>query len=791
MAQAGQNESGGPQPEPLPAQVGSSYAQFQLAKAFAATARATDAQEHGHASAKVASWRRVIQNLMTGSVDYGVRTPVNQAPAWATLEVLTGGFATGALLASGPLLPHELATLQRIGPVRPGEERAQLNAYFLSDAGLAELQDWLRTRQYAITVPEEGALLVAAWLVGDGHADQARALLGEISPFFHQLRFYPSPSTRAVEPRSVVYVKDAPTAVKQLNAMGPHPGVLAQQEAVRVWAPFRDRMLALILETVRDDWPCQTYPPDWAERGRGLLNEFTQLRKTHQQCRNPENLGKHFAQLRQLLAQTVSAPQSLTGRDVARIRAILKGYVAKRGAPGSELLTRYRDAQASDVSAPTHDRFAQLVAARACAFPEGLSADDIAQMLSPATSEEALRHGLSIGLLVPASIRRKIEGCLADTPEELTRQGHITSGEVLAKVLVQITSGIRAQAVDDPLLQPVYASVYSAFRMRRSLLLLNLQKQVQIEELPWVAAIDAFRTQGVQEQDVSRQALTHVSAMALAAFPHAILPNKLLQELKALAKGADLKIPLVDELAADIFMGQFSTTFVDAVLQTAQVMQGSLYATYYGIDYQIIAQELSALRGSDAKTQAAATQLFADICGTRAGTVRRSTPAANGMVIEQQQILTTQNLSVLFSALGLRSVLDAQLISMAQQCFRWVCRRQQLKMDDFHARLIMLKNTAYAWRQMIFFLSLQPDRVPEFLQWAAAHLQQQPEAFRARFEAAISGLDLASLGQVPPDEPTGRSRARRFLGWSTQRHWLMPAKEVFTDSLDTETLQNI
>jgi len=59
------------------------------------------------------------------------------------------------------------------------------------------------------------------------------------------------------------------------------------------------------------------------------------------------------------------------------------------------------------------------------------------------------------------------------------------------------------------------------------------------------------------------------------------------------------------------------------------------------------------------------------------------------MIIEQQQILTTQNLAALFTGLDLRDPLSGQFGDLAKQCFRWVCKRQLMKIDQWHARLIM------------------------------------------------------------------------------------------------------
>ncbi|MBK7842034.1 MAG: hypothetical protein IPJ49_31050 [Candidatus Obscuribacter sp.] len=43
--------------------------------------------------------------------------------------------------------------------------------------------------------------------------------------------------------------------------------------------------------------------------------------------------------------------------------------------------------------------------------------------------------------------------------------------------------------IDDPALARLFLQLYIAFRKRRSLLLLNLESQVKLEELPWLSVI--------------------------------------------------------------------------------------------------------------------------------------------------------------------------------------------------------------------------------------------------------------------------------------------------------------
>jgi len=103
-------------------------------------------------------------------------------------------------------------------------------------------------------------------------------------------------------------------------------------------------------------------------------------------------------------------------------------------------------------------------------------------------------------------------------------------------------------------------------------LLLNLESQVKIEELPWVGAIERFGKGKLDTSQVAHQALRDIAFLALTSFPHAILPNKLLQEMRALAKQARLDLPLTDELAADIFMGAFSEKFAEAARRAADLL---------------------------------------------------------------------------------------------------------------------------------------------------------------------------------------------------------------------------
>jgi hypothetical protein len=774
------------------------YAHWQLAKALTTSDQHADAETRERARQKVAKWVKVLEGLIDGSIAAGSRTPVSGVPAWATLEVVTGGFATGALLAAGPIQDHEQKLLAELSSPRNGSERQALNRYFLTDEGVSQLQALLESGCYEIDVPEEGALLVVAWLLDHDEADAARNLLEEIGSFFSQLRFYP----RTVEqPRrfgSRVFVQDVAGTLNVLGAIQPNSQILAQKEAIEVWTPLFDRTVGLFLETldgepprlasgkpaghadaeVTGGWPCQVYPEGWAKRSTQLLDEYAAIRRVHQRCGKPERKKENFYQLRHFLSRCARAPNSLTQQEVARVRLLLAQCITRRGLPNSTECTGLRQRQSQQAGGPTFHEISRVVAARLASYPRDSGVDDVEPAVRPITAEEVTLHKLSSTAEIPESIKRKVERCLTETADELIRRGIITSGETLARVLPQVTSGLRAAGIIDPELLQLYSAIYRAFRRRRSLLLLNLESQVKIEELPWVAAIDQFRQRDLAASDLARGTLQEITALTLISFPQAILPNKLLQELRDLAKQARLDLPLVDELAADIFMGQFVGKFVASAKRAGDLLAGSLYATYYDINYDAIQQlpdERAARKPSwFSRSSGQTDDPFAAMCRARAGaTTTGWDVAVNGMIIEQQQILTTQNLAVLLSGLGLVPELRGHFVDLARRCFEWICLRQQKNPPKWHALLIMLKNTAYAWRQMVVYLSLVPtSEVEQFFAWADWHLSEQPAEFQSRFRPAIEGLRRAAAGQSPEEGTI----ARRFLGWTKERHWLLGPK---------------
>ncbi len=741
------------------------YAVFQLSKALIAHDHTPSPLARFNARRRISRWEQVIAHMLQGTAEYGSRTPLAEIPAWVTLEVITGGFATGNLLAGGELTDYERELAASIPGIRKGFERLDLNAWHLTDDGLKSLQQRLTRGDYSVELPEEAALLTVAWLSSQRRNDEARALIDVIVPFFDRLRFFPATSAQLPISAAHVHIASVGEVKQLLSTLPARAQIFAQKHTIEARLPLYDSAVAHFLLTYQAGWPCRIYPAHWHEQAAELAACYEQLKINK---RSPDRVAELFL----LLEQCARDAQSLTGRQVGRIRRVVDDFVRKHGAPDCASHLAFREDQLRQVSGPEHHLIARAVAKRLSKYPAQSGICDFGDLVMPLDVEDAADCAQGEGVAIPAPILRRVQRCRSGTISELIEHGLITSGDTIARVLPAMTAQLSSAGLRDDTLRGIYASTYQAFRRRRSLLLLNLQRQVGFSELPWIASIEGDRQSGIGAASAARQALVESSALTLHAFPYAILPNKLLQEFGALVDAAELDLPLVEDVAADIFMGRFSPKFADGARRAGRVIEGSLYARYYAID----PEELAGLITRGRRRARVASSAFSALCAKRAQAGLGSWhPASNGTILEQQQILTTQNLALLFDELGLKGLLSTRLAGMVQASFEWICKRHQMHTDRYHARLIMLKNTAYAWRQMVFYLAmLNEHECTDALKSIEACFARQPQAFRERFLPVMIGLRKAAAGEVLSQQGMTADGARVFLGWTTTRHWLLP-----------------
>lgn len=797
------------------------YALGQLERALEKAASAGDAAARKRAGVKAEKWRAVVDGMAGGQLSVGSRTPVADTPAWVTLEVVHGGFATGRYLAETPLRDDEVARLASVPEEVPGTtDRERLNLWYLSDEGQAELVAALSGERYRVDVPEDAALMVVAWLLDTGHYEDALDLVAQLRPLMHRLRLTPRFEPVPRPSGATVRLEPVGDVRKSLRNRQVNPQIGAMLETLRVWHPLFDRLVALWCETVGGDlphlsdesdeeagsggrargtvrgtvrggWPCRAWPEGWADRRRQWLADYRSASLRYGLSRRHLHPKGNFFRLRTALEQCEYDSRDLSAREVGWIRRALANTITKHGAPGSETRAALRAAQASVAARPTHATLAQVVAGRLDRYPDEGGIPSIDPIAADVEQDEA--DGVPPGYPIPSHLVTKATRALEAPIEELVDRGVIGSGEVLARVLPQVTADLVAGNVDDPRLAALYARTYAAFRRRRSLLLLNLEHHIQFEELPWISVLGQFRPRRSHAARGAREALRQTTLLALRAFPYAILPNPLVRELGALATQAEVPMPLVEEVAADIFMGTFTMKWREAAVIASERLAGSLYARYYDLpgagfwtNPRRRGRVLDAATGKWGKNTA---DDFADLCAWRAEEAHVSPRsfggvgsvgvggvggvAANGAVLEQSQILTTHNLAVLLERLRLRDQMGELAPGLADRTLTWVVRRQSQPIRERFTALQMVKNCAYAWRQAIFFLSLC-DQATQLAAVARLRDSVADARLETRLGPAVDGLAHVVSGErFNASGKVDESNGRRFLGWSVGPHWCL------------------
>ncbi|MEU6245799.1 hypothetical protein [Streptomyces sp. NPDC047024] len=760
--------------QPPPLVVASSYPQAQLAKAFTTALTHEDVGTRRRANVRGQRWRQVLEGMAAGRLSIGTRTPMDGLPSWVTPEVVRGGFATGTASAGGPLRAHEIEAARSLGVVAG---RRALFVYCLTEPGLAWLWDRLDSGDYEIGVPEEAALLIMAWLVRHGETNAALDLVAELDPFAGRLRFLPRPSAGpAPDATAAVHRHTVRDAVATLERRRPNTAVEAQREALAVWQPFGDELLVHWLRTARDGRVLERAPDgDWLARGEALLGRYRLLAAEHTRCTRHRNPKENLGILRGALEETV-AGRPLDARRLGLLRHAVASMVRRRGLPGSAAHTALRRRQSGQAALPSHHALAQLVLRRLAVLPQETGVSDVVPLVAAVTEEESRASGLPAGAAVPAAIRQVVESALSAPLATLVERGVVPSAEVLAELVPQLVAATTAQAYGDQTLRALMTANYRAFGSRRSLLLLNLERQVRVEELPWVRAVSGQRSAavGTPDGEGALGVLRQLGELAVQAFPGTLLPNPLVREFGALGRQCDLGAPFVEELAADIFMGTFSPKFLKSARIAGELLGGTLYERYYGIDYAAIRNlaVVESVAALDRSRGARTSPGFARLCAERAGTASRSwTVAANGMVIEQAQILTTHNLATLVHRVGI--VPRPGWADLARRCFVTVCRLTA-RVHHNPRPLGIIKDAAYAWRQMVFHLSLcPPDEQRRVIAGLAEEAGRHPAHVAARLAPALKGLTLiAEGGAFGVDGTRDGGRARRFLGWSAGGHWM-------------------
>ena len=217
------------------------YVHHQLLQAMRTAADHSDPAIREAALERMERWQQVIDGMADGTLRIGSRRPLVGLPAWVTPRVVRGGFATGKAAAAIPPAEDERLRAQQLGIKAT---RQAIFESWLTPEGLAELEVLLETGAYNVGFPEHAALLSVAALLRHGANDSVRTLLDEVSPLAGSLRFSPYPGAPSPLRPGQVSRWTARQVAGALERARVNPRVAAEREALTVWLPLTDKVVA-------------------------------------------------------------------------------------------------------------------------------------------------------------------------------------------------------------------------------------------------------------------------------------------------------------------------------------------------------------------------------------------------------------------------------------------------------------------------------------------------------------------------------------------------------------------
>ena len=590
----------------------------------------------------------------------------------------------------------------------------------------------------------------------------------------------------------------------------PPAALAAQHASIHHWRPLQDALIGLWLQAVPGEPPRlhpsqpsnpalvqgglpapETLHAPWMQQARTWLHAHDELVRRHPPSRRYAHASGHFVQMRQLL-QHAAQGQALSEAQRQHLRFMLACHLHAHGLLGSAPRAAWRARQHAQTAVAWKDAWAQALLARVSSAGEMEDIDglaDIAPLLAPAQAHEAGPH-LPAGATLLPGLARQVRRLRMGSLDSLVAEGVVTSCEEMARLLPASAAAHLAATMPDAASARLLAALWRAFRQRRSLLLLDHASQVRFHELPWVRALLAIASpsgpglpneQGVANapgesavQAAADQALNAAARLALHTWPYAPLPNSMLWELDVFARAMGWRMPWVEEVAADIFLGKFSPKFAAAACLALPWLQGSLYARYYQIDLpglQVLATHgheawiaqaegrPEAQRENDAWFAQHASVFSAWLSPPASGARVISYVARNGATIERMLIVTTANLAPLAQRFGWGQAGDEDAWQRAAEAaFAWIAQHLSLptvpgeSAEDLWR--MRLRRAAVAWRNLVFFLSLLPaGRQKAVLHALQASRPAAGSPAHVHLQACLHDLAACASGRTPAGKP--------------------------------------
>lgn len=494
-----------------------------------------------------------LNGALEGKFIHGTRNPDINYPTWITKRVAPGGFYAGA--------KYEL---------KEGEN----NITILNEPEeMLKYANMIEYISHNLNGPEPLMIPTIAYLENNGKIKEANTLKELIRPYINNIRFYPITE-------EIMKTKKKPNVFASLETIyqftkwcnDTYISKLKDEENLinmfKKKNDFKNDLINLFRETIiivdKSEWPMQKVSQEWLEKAHQLYNAnkwylYDSFKRKRGSLYNLWSILQNI--IPQQRIETEFPITRITGKEVRWIKIYLEANKNLKYYNIEHLQSKQQEAQ------------------NLLKYLTSINEQHLEKMHYEEIKEKYKD--------VEHVVFEKLNKCVLYSLEELKELGYIPSSETFVELAQPMEAFL--QTIDFDFKEDITVEehlkylLYKSFKNMRSLLLLNLESQLKINEIPQYNVLCK-----VYKRDSKSSNSLILSKLLLSYytewFPGDIMPNRVVKMFYNLLKSEDKNLGLCEEIACDIFQRRFGEKYDTSLNIAKNNMINTLYSEYFELD---------------------------------------------------------------------------------------------------------------------------------------------------------------------------------------------------------------
>ena len=491
--------------------------------------------------------------VLTGKFEVGSRKPDMDYPEWTSKKVAPGGFYAG--------IKYELKSDEN-------------NVRILNDPKeMLRYSDLIEYIDHNLEGPEPTMIPTIGFLRKNGKIEEANKLEELIRPYVNNIRFYPIEEELMKEKKkpNVFASLETISNFKEWCRNSYIYKLEAEESLINIYKKnndFKNKLIKLFRETTiivnDEEWPMQCVSEEWLEKGRELYNSnkwylYDSFKRKRGSLYNLWSILQNIIQQQRI--ETEFPITRITGKEVRWIKIYLEANKNLKYYNIEHLQSKQQEAQ------------------NLLKYLTSINEQHLEKMHYEEIKEKYKD--------VEHVVFEKLNKCVLYSLEELKELGYVPSSETFVELAQPMEAFL--QTIDFDFKEDITVEehlkylLYKSFKNMRSLLLLNLENQLKINEIPQYNVLCK-----VYKRDSKSSNSLILSKLLLSYytewFPGDIMPNRVVKMFYNLLKSEDKNLGLCEEIACDIFQRRFGEKYDTSLNIAKNNMINTLYSEYFELD---------------------------------------------------------------------------------------------------------------------------------------------------------------------------------------------------------------